>query len=331
MEILEVVNGENVYNGENVDLLNSSCGIFLKHDRYYHVSNLMKMATGIDSPNTIVSVERLQCSVCGREFIGSDTVVDLRGDGFTGSKGYDINVTVNLCSAECKSDRVDFLKNKSVQDEVSKWKKRVSSDHIGYASFCGVGMRHASCNLDNYDGDTSMIDKWLESPTENLLVQSTKAGNGKTHLAVAALKAYASSDKCDKIKALYVSFSEFMSDLKSTFSNDLYSEKDVIDGISNVDLLIIDDIGTEKVSDYVQNTLYIILNKRYENMKPTIMTTNMNSKEITANYGSRMLSRMVSGVMMQVDGSDNRMTKVHTREVPLEVGKRSTIWDFIKK
>ena len=46
------------------------------------------------------------------------------------------------------------------------------------------------------------------------------------------------------------------------------------------DLLIIDDLGKEKLSEWVLEKLFQIINARYENMLPVIITTNYNEKEI---------------------------------------------------
>ena len=47
-----------------------------------------------------------------------------------------------------------------------------------------------------------------------------------------------------------------------------------------VDLLIIDDLGKERCSEWSMSTLYSILNDRYEDMKPTIVTTNYNTDDL---------------------------------------------------
>jgi DNA replication protein DnaC len=58
-------------------------------------------------------------------------------------------------------------------------------------------------------------------------------------------------------------------------------------------LLVLDDLGAEKPSDWVREQLYVIINRRYENMLPTIITTNCTTKELIDKIGQRTVSRIV--------------------------------------
>ena len=66
-------------------------------------------------------------------------------------------------------------------------------------------------------------------------------------------------------------------DIKRSFDNREVNEAQVLDIYKKVDLLIIDDLGKEQCSDWSMSTLYSILNDRYEDMKPTIITTHYNA------------------------------------------------------
>lgn len=65
---------------------------------------------------------------------------------------------------------------------------------------------------------------------------------------------------------------------KETLSKDDY--RVVTSQFRNVDCLIIDDYGTAKNTEFVRETLYTILDYRYENKKQTILTTNLNADEL---------------------------------------------------
>lgn len=293
------------------------------HGYYFLLSEqsyLMVMVLG----ETVVSKEVFlkSCDACGKAMVGNAEVV---GDSFN-----ERGVASFLCSDGCRKDYAEIVKKKKAEKAVAAWKNRVINEHVDFALHCGVGKRHASCTVENYIGDTSGVEVWLENPTENLLLQSPKAGNGKTHLAIAALKAHASSDKCGKINIVYTTFTELMSDIKSTFDNKDASDSEIISFLYSADILVIDDIGAEKVSDFAQSILYIVLNRRYEDMRPTIMTTNMKSDEVSSQYGSRMLSRMVSGIVVTVDGADDRIRKSHQREIPNTRSLRKTLFHMIE-
>ena len=52
-----------------------------------------------------------------------------------------------------------------------------------------------------------------------------------------------------------------------------------------------DDLGAEKVSEFVQDRFYLIINQRYEGCKPMIVTTNLSENELRNRLGDRIISR----------------------------------------
>lgn len=95
-------------------------------------------------------------------------------------------------------------------------------------------------------------------------------GTGKTHLAAAiALQLIEQG-----IPVICKTSSDLLMDIKRTYDNGPVNEAQVLDIYKRIDLLIIDDLGKEQCSDWSMSVLYSILNDRYEDMKPTIVTTN---------------------------------------------------------
>lgn len=96
--------------------------------------------------------------------------------------------------------------------------------------------------------------------------------------------------------------SEYRDYMLKGFYNDKVKE------LCNLDYLIIDDIGSEKTSDFVIEFLYTIINRRYENMKRTVLTTNLQLKEFGDRYGDRVLSRISEMcVLVELTGEDKRL------------------------
>lgn len=100
-------------------------------------------------------------------------------------------------------------------------------------------------------------------------------GTGKTHLAVAI-----SLDLIKKgIPVICKSSIDMLADIKKAYDNATeISENTIIDIYRKVDLLIIDDLGKEQCTPWTVSILYAILDYRYEDMKPTIITTNYNEE-----------------------------------------------------
>ena len=60
-----------------------------------------------------------------------------------------------------------------------------------------------------------------------------------------------------------------------------------------IPLLIIDDLGTEKASEWQHEKMYLILNHRYNEMKTTIITTNLGIAGLRKQVSERVVERMI--------------------------------------
>ena len=83
------------------------------------------------------------------------------------------------------------------------------------------------------------------------------------------------------------------------------------DIMTGCDLLILDDVGTEFASPFYVSALYNIINERMLTGKPTIISTNLNQKELTDRYGTQIASR-ITGTFQPLAcvGSDIRQMKL---------------------
>ena len=83
---------------------------------------------------------------------------------------------------------------------------------------------------------------------------------------------------------------------------------DLIDRLTAVDLLHIDDLGAENRTDWVLEQLYSIVNARYEAEKAIIATTNLMPDELSERLGARTVSRLVQicGDLIPLCGADER-------------------------
>lgn len=101
------------------------------------------------------------------------------------------------------------------------------------------------------------------------IVFSGTCGSGKTHIACSI-----GIELLNKgIPVIYGTAITLLGKIKDTYSSN-GKESDLLDLYSNVELLIIDDLGKENPSEWVVEKLYYIINQRYENLKPTIITSN---------------------------------------------------------
>lgn len=135
----------------------------------------------------------------------------------------------------------------------------------------------------------------------NGLLLSGKTGTGKTLIAC---KAILDSD----LKAKYISVPKLLFDLRSNFNSKNINNKKIVEELLEQDLVVLDDLGAEKTTDWVNETLYIIINGLYENMKKIIVTTNCNSTELIEKTGPRIVSRLMEMTkVIKIDSKDRRL------------------------
>jgi DNA replication protein DnaC len=134
-------------------------------------------------------------------------------------------------------------------------------------------------------------------------------GVGKTHLACALVKKFIE----EGLDVRFYNTSDFLERLRDEFKNgvitDESSEGLFRDTMNYKGILVLDDIGTEKVTDWVNERLYLIINKRYEDMLPTIFTSNCDMETFSARLGDRFSSRVKQMTrIINLVHSDRRLT-----------------------
>lgn len=97
-------------------------------------------------------------------------------------------------------------------------------------------------------------------------------GGGKTHLAVAVL---AELVRRYGVRGRFVDFTSLIHQIQATFDpRSPESKSQILDPIVGADLLVLDELGAQKPTPWVQDVLYLIINTRYTERRPTLFTTN---------------------------------------------------------
>lgn len=137
------------------------------------------------------------------------------------------------------------------------------------------------------------------------LVMTGGTGLGKTHLSLAIAR------ECIKngFGVVYSSVSSLIAKLESEHFGHGDSE-DTFSLLQNCDLLILDDLGTEFRSSFSAAAVYHIVNTRLLTQKPTIISTNLSTKEMVECYSERFTSRIIGSYKRIVFvGKDVRQLK----------------------
>lgn len=140
------------------------------------------------------------------------------------------------------------------------------------------------------------IDKIIKNDATDGLIITGKSGVGKTHLAASIAKKLIENDKI----VLMGRLNALLDMIKETFKDNTKSEKELIDLYSNVDMIIIDDLGTERISQWVLEKFYTIIENRIENKLPIIITTRFNKDGLINRFKQSQDEELVNAVIAKL-------------------------------
>lgn len=101
---------------------------------------------------------------------------------------------------------------------------------------------------------------------------------------------------------------EMLFDLKDKMNTG--NVKNYLDVITERDFVFIDDVGAEKSTEWVQEVIYLIIDRCYRNKKTLMLTTNLTQEDFAKRYGERILSRLVEMCeMITMEEQDHRLEK----------------------
>jgi DNA replication protein DnaC len=184
-----------------------------------------------------------------------------------------------------------------------------------------IPKRYEHCDIESYlPNDPSQkkakadVTRFLEQhPVIDVgLLFMGSCGVGKTHLAVSLLK-HIIIDKGDS--GLFYDFRDLLREIQGSYNSvSQSSELDILKPVLDANLLVLDELGANKPTDWVRDTIAHIINCRYNDKKLTIFTSNYldapsraGEESLTDRIGARLRSRLYEMCkVVKIEGKDFR-------------------------
>ena len=212
------------------------------------------------------------------------------GSGFL----YDLE-TNTAYDCQCRPQRVALAKARSLSAVIPRRYRDVSFDRPPVTDIepqvVAATRRFADRINEKLDAGRGL---WFLGPV----------GTGKTTLAMLVAK---SALKAGRSVAIY-SLPRLLNEIRETHRADR-SHVDLLDRLTAVDLLHVDDVGAERTTDWVLEELYSIVNARYEDERSVVITTNILDREaLCEQISERTVSRLTEMCdELPLIGADRRM------------------------
>jgi DNA replication protein DnaC len=206
-----------------------------------------------------------------------------------------VNEACNECVIESdEKARID-AENKRVADDIENERKRRENARIN----AGISKRNLYKTFDDYvctnEGQSKAKNdcmRYVENfPSDKSMIMVGGVGTGKTLLASAMLDKLVDKHDCTIIKVI-----DLVRSLKATWSKESNAtEEQLIDYYCKQDLLIIDEVGSQFGSDTEKLFIFDIIDGRYQDMKPTILISNLDIEGVKECIGDRCVDRLREG------------------------------------
>jgi DNA replication protein DnaC len=218
------------------------------------------------------------------------------------------------------------------------WRDQAGRHRLADAN---IPTRYQHCTLENFTAYNESLEQAVVKArrvadafpvnTRGLLLEG-QPGVGKTHLGVAVLKQIIEATGA---RGLFYDTRDLLRIIRSTYDPSIRTtELEILRPVMTADLLVLDDLGAEKTSEWVEETMNLIVNTRYNEKRLTLFTSNYQDipevddpNSLLFRIGHRMRSRLHEMCeFVQMDGADYR-------EMPANGGVDDlvTLWKMRKK
>lgn len=274
---------------------------------------------GMRIMNGIQTIKVKECEFCGRELPNKIMPVIM------GEMIFNFNLGLERCTCDGAISYWKEIDRKKEEDRIKKDVRERLEKINRLQDFSKMNIRVRNYRFDNYRvmmanrkayTRAKEYAKGLVNGKRDSLFITGNVGTGKTHLAASVANYLIEND----IRVKFGTLINLLGEIKDSYKSDSETEGFIMDTYSKVPLLIIDDLGKERPSEWVLEKLFTIINNRYERNLPIVITTNYNRQQLAerlangSNYviAESIISRlyeMCSGIVIK--DSDKRKELVY--------------------
>jgi len=201
-----------------------------------------------------------------------------------------LNSTVNqIALSHQATDRFEKHQHRIAEEKAYEWSRKTHE----LRTVWNAPKRHATARELDWNSEWGLVTKRLIAKIESgqglLAALVGNRGAGKTQIAVELMKANTNHQR----SALYVSTMEWFMAIKSTYKkNTDQTEIDIIKQFRKPNLLVLDEYGRRSDTEWENNLLFELLDKRYSDMNNTILISNQKAVELIESLGKSLASRL---------------------------------------
>ena len=200
-----------------------------------------------------------------------------------------------------------------IETQNERWQEELKDrkeNPVKYMAMSGIKKRFLNATL---EGITSKLPSRIEKKARRFLkdkdglFNTGVRGCGKTYVSAAIARELII--RGDKVN--FITVPKLLQDIRATFGKkNKEDESYIINKYSGIPYLILDDLGAEKMSDFSLDRLYLIIDARYSEELPIIITSNKSLDGISSDIHDRIASRIAGSCkIIQFPNIDLRINK----------------------
>lgn len=257
-----------------------------------------------------------QCKFCGK-------LLDLKDYMALYENNYIENIATAYSRCNCdEANKIwkiydEFIEKEKLKEfNLKQIDKLFQNNNLGKRQLNSTFENYKITNKNKkaYENAKKYANKLINGETDKGLFITGTYGVGKTYLA----SCIANETIKNKNTVVFGTLIQLLDYIKDTYKDSSVSDKEYLNLYSSVDLLIIDDLGKEKPTEWVLEKLFLIVNNRYNNYLPIVITTNYNRNQLRerlcVNKNYSMVDSIISRLYemcggIEIKDEDHRMRK----------------------